>query len=925
VGFTIPTGFELTLQDVGSDTVDSDADPVTGFTASVTLISGENNPTLDAGLFQGASLGDFVWLDANYNGIQDGGGETGLPDVVVTLYDSGNSAIGVTTTDVAGAYAFTNLVPGTYSVGFTLPTGFEFTLRDIGSDATDSDPDTGTGVTAPVTLISGENNPTLDAGLFQRASLGDFVWHDVDGNGIQDGGETGLVNVAVNLLDANSNVIATAFTDVTGFYSFTNLLPDVYAIEVAPPATFVFSEAFLGSDPALDSNIDPITGRSPFVTLVSGEYNPTIDAGLHVRAALGNFVWLDVDGNGLQDGGGETGIPDVVVNLYNTNGVVLATTTTDVSGVYLFTNLMPAFYAVGFEPPTGYQITRRDIGIDDELDSDPDPLTGLTVTTQLLSAETDLSWDAGLYRPASLGNQVFNDLNYNSVLDDPGEITAAVTGLTVNLYLSDNSFVTSTVTDASGVYLFTNLPPGSYVVEFLKPTNFLFVTPVQGGDATLDSDADQTTGRTPSIVLVSGQEDVTWDAGIAQFGALGDFVWWDLNNDGLHNENLSFYGLDGVTVRLFRVSGGVTSLFSSAVTATDTNGNKGRYFFPDLEFGQYFVQVLTNGVPNYLRRRTTVLNYTVTISPEYVFFDADFGFNTDPTPVTLKTFTATREGAGVRLEWETASEFENLGFHLYRAVSAEGPRTRLTGELIRGQGTGEGGAYAFTDESAPSDTTWFYWLEDVSWSFEGKLHGPVVVRADEPDQDERVATFEVDATEAGLHRITYEALVAAGLPADSLETDRIKVFLDGEEVAIATYANGATLKPGNSLLFYVPAGVGPVVCELQTGADALRMGWAYAAPKDEGELWTGSVQTDGQLSFTVTHEWQRYLLMGFEEGGALVLDVTDARRPVILFGHATLHLPGQSGVYLSHDAALPAQCIAVQHDAVRVVRDLKKP
>jgi hypothetical protein len=43
--------------------VNSDANTVTGITPSVTLVSGEHNPNLDAGLYQPASLGDFVWID----------------------------------------------------------------------------------------------------------------------------------------------------------------------------------------------------------------------------------------------------------------------------------------------------------------------------------------------------------------------------------------------------------------------------------------------------------------------------------------------------------------------------------------------------------------------------------------------------------------------------------------------------------------------------------------------------------------------------------------------------------------------------------------------------------------------------------------------------------------------------------------------
>ena len=37
------------------------------------------------------------------------------------------------------------------------------------------------------TLDPGENDPTWDAGMYVLASLGDYVWYDVDQDGIQDG------------------------------------------------------------------------------------------------------------------------------------------------------------------------------------------------------------------------------------------------------------------------------------------------------------------------------------------------------------------------------------------------------------------------------------------------------------------------------------------------------------------------------------------------------------------------------------------------------------------------------------------------------------------------------------------------------------------------------------------------------------------
>ncbi|MBK9462537.1 MAG: carboxypeptidase regulatory-like domain-containing protein [Sphingobacteriales bacterium] len=61
-----------------------------------------------------------------------------------------------------------------------------------------------------------------------------------------------------------------------------------------------------------------------------------------IPASLGNYVWYDVDEDGIQDAT-ETGVDGVTVTLYDGNGAVVATTTTDATGAYEFTGLTPAY------------------------------------------------------------------------------------------------------------------------------------------------------------------------------------------------------------------------------------------------------------------------------------------------------------------------------------------------------------------------------------------------------------------------------------------------------------------------------------------------------------------------------------------------------------------------------------------------------
>jgi len=512
VRFVLPDGYKFSAPDQGADDgLDSDADPSTGETICTTLDSGETDLTWDAGIYEPASLGDYIWKDLDADGIQDAG-EPGIESVSVNLYDCSGNFIATTVTDASGFYLFDDLIPGQYYVQFVKPDGFLFSPQGQGGDTgLDSDADPGTGKTACTTLVPGENDLTWDAGLYQPASLGDYVWYDENRDGIQNDGDTGVEGVIVNLFDCTNNLLGTTTTDVDGYYLFDHLVPGCYVVQFVKPEGLEFSPQNQGTDDALDSDAYPSGATDP-ITLESGENDLSWDAGLVIvtTAEIGDFVWEDLDADGIQDAG-EPGIAGVTVNLYDCSGNFIATTVTDAGGFYLFEDLAAGDYFLVFEAPQGYLPSPRNIGTDDG-DSDADPFTGETVCTTLDSNESDRTWDAGFYRPASLGDFVWQDTDSDGIQDagEPG-----IAGLTVNLYdCDDNSMIATTTTDVNGFYLFDNLTPGDYYVEFVKPAGFEFSPQDQGSDDALDSDADQATGRTVCTTLVSGENDLTWDAGL---------------------------------------------------------------------------------------------------------------------------------------------------------------------------------------------------------------------------------------------------------------------------------------------------------------------------------------------------------------------------------------------------------------------------
>jgi hypothetical protein len=96
------------------------------------------------------------------------------------------------------------------------------------------------------------------------------------------------------------------------------------------------------------------------------------------------------------------------------------------------------------------------------------------------------------------------------------------------------------------------------------------------------------------------------------------------------------------------------------------------------------------------------------------------------TAVKLARFSARGYDQAALVEWHTASELDNLGFHLYRATTAAGPWTRLNASRIPGLGSSpEGKTYAWADRGLTNGVTYYYRLEDVDRSGVVTSHGPV--------------------------------------------------------------------------------------------------------------------------------------------------------------------------------------------------------
>ena len=140
-------------------------------------------------------------------------------------------------------------------------------------------------------------------------------------------------------------------------------------------------------------------------------------------AQLMGFVWNDVDQNGVQDVG-ESGIPNITVDLYDSTKTLVNTAVTDVNGRYKFESLIPGDYYVDFVPLAGYVFSPKDNSANEGLDSDADRNSGETDPVTLVAGENTLQWDAGLYKSVTF----FANPAPGSVKPPPAELTVCEQG-----------------------------------------------------------------------------------------------------------------------------------------------------------------------------------------------------------------------------------------------------------------------------------------------------------------------------------------------------------------------------------------------------------------------------------------------------------------------------------------------------------------
>lgn len=375
------------------------------------------------------------------------------------------------------------------------------------------------------------------------AQIGDYVWEDSNGDGLQGTDESGINGVTVNLYadfnrdgrpdfaDFPSCITTTRNHPTTGepgYYNF-NVYQSSYIVGFEGPNGFTISPQSSGNDPSIDSDPNPATGLTNTINVTPGQIITDIDAGFFTSSSIGGTVWNDLNGNGVQEEG-EEGIDDVVINLYDANGMLIATTVTATDpvtgevGAYCFEGVAPAGHYTEIILPDGFVLSPADRRADDDIDSDANGDNGLNTTPiyNLSPGEKQDNVDFGTYLGGRICGLVWKEggTSDNGVYDPGIDEPIADSELELISIDNNNQVIDVVSTNANGEYCFDGVPMGSYRVRPRTGSGSdSYVSIYQGDDPLLDSDIDPNTLTTEVFFLNPSEEIFGVNAGL-RFGTV---------------------------------------------------------------------------------------------------------------------------------------------------------------------------------------------------------------------------------------------------------------------------------------------------------------------------------------------------------------------------------------------------------------------
>ena len=580
----------------------------------ITLTSAAPNVTkIDFGFVKPVSVGNFVWFDANKDGIQDAD-EVGVAGVTVTLdqplgmdplLDADGNVVKPVITDANGKYVFTNLLPGPYEVTFTIPDGYSETVRYAGDDrAVDSD-----GAQTWPVLKQGEDDMTFDLGLIADGTIGDTLFWDVDNNGgsAPAGPDKLLAGVTVTLsytTPAGVEKTLTTVTDENGKYSFKDLAPGDYVVTVDKASLVTVCPECTAQTHAPSGDLTASEGQelslTSKVTLSAGAMTNNDQDWAFTGVANTAIVKAIAEPTEVPVGGFTPGTTVVYTLTLTNEGPSPAT------GVIARDKLPSGVTFVSAQGDGTYDAVSGTWDLSSEvIEKGATRTLRITVTIDASAAgsvvtntatiekqdqigdkTTDNTSSADLTAGYTIAGKLYNDADASFSSSDS---EAPYAGVTVALLKKDGTPVldkdgnpVTVVTDADGKYSFPGLALGEYTVSVVDPTSgpLAGTKPTEAYTGRYKTTADVTIAEATGSVI-----DVNF--GFVKPASVGDYVWMDVNRDGLQDADEP--AMPGVTVTLTRADGtAVTDAEGNPVASVTTDAN-GKYVFENLLPGDYTV------------------------------------------------------------------------------------------------------------------------------------------------------------------------------------------------------------------------------------------------------------------------------------------------------------------------------------------------
>ena len=582
-----------------------------------------NATKIDFAFVKPASVGNFVWFDANKDGIQDAD-EVGVAGVTVTLTDAvGNPVIDLdgnpvkpVTTDANGKYEFTNLMPNVerivanpgeqnYKVTFTPPAGYSATKSYA---AADGEKDSN-GAESDVTLTEGQNDETVDFGLVADGTIGDTLFWDVDNNGGSEpsGADKPLAGVTVKLTyttPAGVEKTLTTVTDENGKYSFKDLAPGDYVVTVDKASLATVCPECTAQTHAPSGDLTAAEGQelslTSKVTLSPGKMTNNDQDWAFTGVANTAIVKAIAEPAEVPAGGFTPGTSVTYTLTVTNEGPSPAT------GV-IAQDKLPS--GVTFEYADGdgtYDAASGKWDLSGEvIEKGATRTLRITVIIRASAAGSVVTNTATIEKQDQIGDKkpdntssvpltagytiagkLYNDADASFSSSDS---EAPYAGVTVALLKKDGTPVLdkdgnpmTAVTDAEGKYSFVGLPLGEYTVSVVDPTSgpLAGTKPTEAYTGRYKTTADVTIAEATGSVI-----DVNF--GFVKPASVGDKVWMDVNRDGIQDADEP--AMPGVTVTLTRADGSaVTDASGNPVAAVTTDAN-GQYKFENLLPGDYKV------------------------------------------------------------------------------------------------------------------------------------------------------------------------------------------------------------------------------------------------------------------------------------------------------------------------------------------------